>query len=68
MKKLTKDLILVALRRIGELAQQQNIELELAIYGGCAMILAFDRYYPDDTPSESAIAMIAQIIKEETKP
>jgi len=180
MKKLTKELILVALRRIGELAQQQNIELELAIYGGCAMILAFDRrmltrdvdavfhpvesvrpliqqvaeelslpeawlnddvrqflapegamrklpldlpglkvtsptasyilamkalagrrplpgyagdeadlrflirkmnirsveevqshidrYYPDDTPSESAIAMIAQIIKEETKP
>lgn len=32
-----------ALRRIGELAQQKNIELELAIYGGCAMILAFDR-------------------------
>ena len=43
MKALTKGLILRALRRVGELARQQNIELELAVYGGCAMILAFDR-------------------------
>ncbi|MEO0509069.1 MAG: hypothetical protein AAF065_04300 [Verrucomicrobiota bacterium] len=32
-----------ALQRLGELAQDQQIEIELSIYGGCAMMLAFDR-------------------------
>ncbi len=32
-----------ALGRLGELAQANEIELEISIYGGCAMMLAFDR-------------------------
>jgi hypothetical protein len=43
MKGLTKNTILRALRRLGELASGKEIALELSIYGGCAMMLAFDR-------------------------
>jgi len=32
-----------ALRRLGELAQADSLTLELSIYGGSAMMLAFDR-------------------------
>lgn len=100
MKNLGRDEILRALRRLGELAREKKIELELSIYGGCAMMLAFDRraitrdvdaiFHPrdtvapliaqvaeerelpeewlnDDVPSESARAMITQIIKEEIR-
>ncbi len=43
MKKLTRANIERALRRLGEHAREHSVELELAIYGGCAMMLAFDR-------------------------
>lgn len=40
---MTKAQIFKALKRLGVLARQNDIELEMSIYGGCAMILAFDR-------------------------
>lgn len=40
---ITKNQIMRALGRLGELAQANEIELEISIYGGCAMMLAFDR-------------------------
>jgi len=43
MKTLTKRTIIRALRRLGELASDQEISLELSIYGGCAMMIAFNR-------------------------
>lgn len=43
LKSLTKDRITRALRRLGELAREREIELELSIFGGCAMMLVFDR-------------------------
>lgn len=43
MKKLTRRTIIEALRRLGELASDQEILLELSIYGGSAMVIAFDR-------------------------
>lgn len=43
MKALSKNEILHALRRLGELAREKGLELELSVYGGCAMMLAFDR-------------------------
>ena len=69
MKPLTKDQIIRALRRLGELAKENQIELELSIFGGCAMLLAFDRraitrdvdaiFYPVEQ-TKPLIAQIAQ--------
>lgn len=65
-----RDEILRALRRLGELAREKKIELELSIYGGCAMMLAFDRraitrdvdaiFHPRDTVAP----LIAQVAEE----
>lgn len=74
MKSLGRAEILRALRRLGELAREKEIELELSIYGGCAMILAFERraitrdvdaiFHPRD-----AIApLIAQVARERGLP
>lgn len=43
MKGLGKTDVLNAIRRLGELALTEETEVELCIYGGCAMMLAFDR-------------------------
>lgn len=43
MKGLGKKEVMKALRRMGELATERSIVIELCIYGGCAMMLAFDR-------------------------
>jgi hypothetical protein len=39
---MNKKAILDALRRLGELAQQQGIRLEISLYGGAVMLLAYD--------------------------
>lgn len=74
MKNLGRDEILLALRRLGELAREKKIELELSIYGGCAMMLAFDRravtrdvdaiFHPRDTVAP----LIAQVAEERKLP
>ncbi len=42
MAGIAKDLILRALRRLGELALAEGLTLELCLYGGTALMLAFD--------------------------
>ena len=39
---LKKSIIIDALQRLGELANEEGIELHICIYGGAAMILAYD--------------------------
>ena len=43
LKEFTKEQVLAALKRLGELAKEKSIQLNLCIYGGCAMMLAYDR-------------------------
>ena len=43
MKSFSKDQVISALTRLGELAEEKSIQLNLCIYGGCAMMLAYDR-------------------------
>lgn len=43
MKKFSKDELIVALKRLGELAEENYVQLNLCLYGGCAMMLAYDR-------------------------
>lgn len=70
MKAIRKDQIIRALTRLGALAQAQQIELELSIYGGCAMILAFNRrMITRDVdaifhPKTSVRPLIAQVAEE----
>lgn len=42
MKRLTRDLILEAFTRLGQLAVESGITLEVCIYGGAAMLLAYN--------------------------
>jgi hypothetical protein len=42
LKKLTKAEILTALNRISELAAAEGVRLEMTIYGGALMLLAYD--------------------------
>ena len=42
MKYITKPLLLKALARLGELAQEQGMTLEVCVYGGALMMLAYD--------------------------
>lgn len=68
--KLTKDLILKALCRLGKLANAQGLELHVCIYGGAAMILAYDaRMVSKDVdviihPSEEGLALAKQVGEE----
>jgi hypothetical protein len=41
-KNLTKEQIVAALRRLAELAAAESVVLEMTIYGGAAMMLAYD--------------------------
>lgn len=42
MKRLTKSDILAGLRELGRLAEAEGVALEVAIYGGAVMMLAYD--------------------------
>ena len=42
LEKLTRARIVQALNLLGELAEQEGVTLELCIYGGSALILAYD--------------------------
>jgi hypothetical protein len=42
LKNLTKKDILAGLGRLSELAQKENVILEMSIYGGALMLLAYD--------------------------
>lgn len=42
METITKALLLRALTRMGALAQQEGAKLEVCIYGGAAMVLAYN--------------------------
>ena len=42
MAMLSKEEIITALERLGQLAQAQGYNIELMIVGGAAMVLAFD--------------------------
>jgi hypothetical protein len=42
LKNLTKGDILTGLTRLSELAQEENVVLEVSLYGGALMLLAYD--------------------------
>lgn len=42
MNNLNREALIKALRVVGELALEQGLELEICIYGGSAMLLAYD--------------------------
>ena len=42
MKGISKELLIKALTRMGELAQEEGAKLEVCIYGGAVMMLAYD--------------------------
>lgn len=42
MKEMSKDVMLAALSRLGELADADGLRLECCIYGGALMMLAYD--------------------------
>ncbi len=42
LKKLTKTEVLAALSRLSELAQEDGVRLEMTLYGGAVMMLAYD--------------------------
>jgi hypothetical protein len=74
LKSFSRDQVLRALQRLGELADQQSAQLNICIYGGCAMMLAYDRkritrdidavFYP----SEKVQPLITQVAEEQGLP
>ena len=42
MTGITKDLLLKALTRMGELAHEQGVKLEVCLYGGAVMMLSYN--------------------------
>jgi hypothetical protein len=70
MKIMTKNVVTQALRRLGELAAESGVELELCIYGGALMMLAYDaRAMTKDVdavilPSRKGLALAAQVGRE----
>ena len=42
MKNITRRLLINALTRLGELAQERGTKLEVCLYGGAVMMLAYD--------------------------
>lgn len=67
---MTKDLVTRALRRLGELAAESGLELEICIYGGALMMLAYDaRAMTKDVdavirPSREGLALAARVGRE----
>lgn len=70
MKLMTKEVVIRALRRLGELAAEAGLELELCIYGGALMMLAYDaRAMTKDVdavirPSREGLTLAAQVGRE----
>jgi len=70
MNVITKALLTRALRRLGELAEEAGLELELCIYGGALMMLAYDaRAMTKDVdavirPSREGLALAARVGRE----
>jgi hypothetical protein len=68
--ELTRELVEKALQRLGELAAADGIQLEMALYGGGAMMLAYDRrVITKDVdavviPSKVAVGYIKQVARE----
>jgi hypothetical protein len=69
-RELTRELVERALRRLGELAVANGIQLEVALYGGTAMMLAYNqRIITNDVdavviPAESATPFVRQVAEE----
>lgn len=67
---LKKETILQALKRLGELAQNEGLELQVCIYGGAAMMITYDvRNITRDVdvtlyPAERGLALAAQVGEE----
>lgn len=74
MKSLGKQEVLAALTRLGELAEEREIALDLCVYGGYAMMLAFDRRaITRDVdavfhPTEKVLPLIKQVATEQRLP
>jgi hypothetical protein len=74
LKSFGRDQVLKALQRLGELADQESVQLNICIYGGCAMMLAYDRkritrdndavFYP----AENVQPLIKQVAEEQGLP
>jgi hypothetical protein len=70
LKKLTKAEILGALARLAELAQEEGVRLEMTLYGGAVMMLAYDaRDMTKDVdaivhPPEAARRLVARVARE----
>lgn len=72
----TRDNILYLLRRLSTLAKLEGVTLEVAFYGGSALLLAYDhqdRAMTKDVdaiirPAEEAIALVQRIAREEGLP
>lgn len=70
MTKLDKKVIMRALTRLGELSEQEGIKLELCIYGGAAMLLAYDsRTITKDVdavicPSDAGVRLVRAVAGE----
>lgn len=70
LKKLTKAEIVAALNRISELAAAEGVRLEMTIYGGALMLLAYDaRDVTKDVdaivyPSEIGRRLVAKVAAE----
>lgn len=70
MNVITKTLLTRALRRLGELAEEAGLELEICIYGGALMMLAYDaRAMTKDVdavirPSREGLALAARVGRE----
>lgn len=64
MKALTRNRLKQALRRLGELADAEGVTLELCVYGGSAMMLAYNtRQATKDVEPEKSV-LIAELIQE----
>ena len=70
----SKEQVISALKRLGELAGEKSLQLNLCIYGGCAMMLAYDRKRITRDidavfhPSSKIIPLIQQVAKEQGLP
>jgi hypothetical protein len=61
MKRLTKSDILAGLRELGRLAEAEGVALEVAVYGGAVMMLAYDAR--PSTKDVDAIIQPAKVAK-----
>ena len=60
LEKLTRARVVEALNLLGELAAEENVSLELCIYGGSALMLAYDQR--ETTKDVDAIARPSEVV------